>query len=309
LACASHAADETPHSVATRSLAARAPHGHACEITAPPANPEQNLVSIGRPKMSDAKKDRMTAFWSERATLYGDDARANTSDIWLRDIEIGYVDRIIQKHEFHTVLDFGCANGYSTFKLAELHPGIRFVGIDINEAMIAAAQTRCRKEARENVEFSLHDVQSGKTGERFDFIYAIRVFQNMENQEKQKSVFNTLLELLVAGGMLLCVESYMEGYARLNADRTAMGLPPLPVHEHLTLLTDDFDLFASGKMQLVSKEYLSSSYYLVTRLLYSYIAKMNNEPIDYNHPIHQVGTLIPQIGDYGPQRACLYRKS
>jgi ubiquinone/menaquinone biosynthesis C-methylase UbiE len=257
--------------------------------------------------MSDAKKDRMSAFWSERAKLYGDDARANTNDIWLRDIEIGYVDRIIQKHKFHTVLDFGCANGYSTFKLARLHPSIRFVGIDINEAMIDAAQTRCRKEARENVEFRRHDLQSG--GERFDFIYVIRVFQNMENQEKQKSAFNTLFELLAVGGMLLCVESYVEGYARLNADRVTMELPPLPIHDHLTLLTDDFDVFASAKMQLVSKEFLSSSYYLVTRLLYSYIAKMNNEPIDYNHPIHQVGTLIPQIGDYGPQRACLYRKA
>jgi hypothetical protein len=94
----------------------------------------------------------------------------------------------------------------------------------------------------------------------------------------------------------------------MNQDRVKMGLEPLPIHSHLTLLTNDFDSFASAKVKLVSRESLSSSYYLITRLLYSYIAKMNHEPIDYNHPIHQVAAMVPQIGDYGPQRAVLCRK-
>ncbi len=108
--------------------------------------------------------------------------------------------------------------------------------------------------------------------------------------------------------MLLYIESYMHGYARLNDDRIRMGLAPLPIHEHLTLLTVDFDQYASTRMKLVRRDFVSSSYYLITRLLYSYIAKMNNEPIDYNHPIHQIAAMMPQIGEYGPQYACLYVK-
>ena len=57
----------------------------------------------------------------------------------------------------------------------------------------------------------------------------------------------------------------------------------------------------------MQKDALSSSYYLITRLLYSFIAKTNDEPIDYNHPIHQVAAIVPQVGEYGPQRACLYK--
>lgn len=258
--------------------------------------------------MSNMKKEMMSTFWSERAKLYGSDPRANTNDIWLREIEVGYVDRVIQCHSFQTILDFGCANGFTTYKLAKLHTKTHFVGIDINEDMIRIAKSHGQVEGLPNVDFKRCDVQREIIAERFDFIYAIRVFQNMESQRTQKSVFDTLRGLLQPGGFFLCVESYLDGYTRLNADREDMGLPPLPIHDHLTLLTDKFDDYADSKMKLIKRDSLSSTYYLVTRLLYSYISKMCNEPINYNHPIHQVAAMIPQIGEYGPQRASLYQK-
>jgi hypothetical protein len=61
-------------------------------------------------------------------------------------------------------------------------------------------------------------------------------------------------------------------------------------------------------MDLLERSWPSSSYYLVTRLLYSYIAMKNGEAIDYNHPIHQVGAILPQVGEYGPEQAGFYRK-
>jgi len=258
--------------------------------------------------MSGSKSHMMAQFWSERARLYGHDPRANTNDIWLREVEINYVNRVFQENQIATAMDFGCANGYTTHRLAKLNTRTRFTGIDINREMIAAAQARLDSKPLSNVEFRLSDIRAAKSGERFDLIYAIRVFQNMENLQSQKSNFDVLETLLVSGGLLLCIESYLDGYIRLNNDRAALELPPLPIHAHLTLLTDEFDEYASNRMQLVRKDHLSSSYYLVTRLLYSYIAKINAEPIDYNHPIHQAAALIPQIGEYGPQRASLYRK-
>jgi len=259
--------------------------------------------------MSASKKNTMIEFWSERAKLYGSDPRANTNDIWLRQLEIGYVDGVMQQNNFQAAIDFGCANGYSTFKLAQIHQNTHFIGIDINPEMIVAAQERQRTEPLSNIEFRLCDLRANQIAERIDFAYAIRVFQNMENFNEQKASFDVLKHILAPGGMLLCIESYLEGYTRINNDRIAMDLAPLPIHRHLTLLTDDFDNYAASRMRLLRKDYLSSSYYLVTRLLYSYIAKMSNEPIDYNHPIHKVGALIPQVGDYGPQRATLYQKN
>jgi SAM-dependent methyltransferase len=259
--------------------------------------------------MSESKRNKMAEFWSARARLYGRDPRANTSDIWLRELEINCASRVIQEGQFETVMDFGCANGYTTRRLAKLHGRTRFIGFDINQEMIAAARRRVDSEPLSNIEFRLSDIRTEEPAERFSFIYAIRVFQNMEDLKTQKNNFDILERLSVSDGMLLCIESYLDGYITLNNDRITMGLPPLPIHEHLTLLTDEFDEYASSKMPLVRKEYLSSSYYLVTRLLYSYLAKINDEPIDYNHPIHQIAALLPQIGEYGPQRANLYRKS
>lgn len=258
--------------------------------------------------MGANKKEAMISFWSERARLFQGDPRANTNDVWLREVEINYVQDVFQTYRFSRVLDFGCANGYTTSRLAKINSQVSFIGIDINADMISVASTFPGTEGLSNLEFRELDVLTQKLDEKFDFIYAIRVFQNIENPEKQREVFERLCELLSEGGMLLYIESYTDGYTRLNDDRVKMGLAPLPIHPHLTLLTSEFDSHAETKLKLVKRDYLSSSYYLITRLLYSYIAKMNDEQIDYNHPIHQVASMVPQVGNYGPQKASLLRK-
>jgi SAM-dependent methyltransferase len=256
-----------------------------------------------------SKKTQMMNFWSERAKLYEGDPRANTNDVWLREVEIAYVDRVIKGQTGKAVMDFGCANGYSTSRLAKLNPEISILGVDINPDMINIAESFAAEPGADNLDFREADVVQEPVKEKFDLIYTIRVFQNIESVEMQKAVFDAVLERLNPGGRLLYVESYLDGYTRLNEDRVKMGLNPLPIHPHLTLLTDEFDDYVSGKMRLLSRDYLSSSYYLITRLLYSYIAKMNEEEIDYNHPIHQVAAMVPQVGDYGVQKALLYEKS
>jgi 2-polyprenyl-3-methyl-5-hydroxy-6-metoxy-1,4-benzoquinol methylase len=257
--------------------------------------------------MDASKKDQMITFWSERARLYEGDPRANTNDIWLREIEIDYVHQVLQSHPCKNVLDFGCANGYSTTRLARSNPQCRFTGIDINPDMISVAQTFPQQDSTLNLAFMKLDVLEDALTEKYDLIYAIRVFQNIESLAMQKRVLDKLLDLLQPGGLLLYIESYLDGYTRLNTDRVKMGLTPLPIHPHLTLLTEEFDNHVSRKMALIKRDSLSSSYYLITRLLYSYIAQTNNEPIDYNHAIHQVAAMVPQIGDYGPQYASLFQ--
>jgi SAM-dependent methyltransferase len=259
--------------------------------------------------MSAIKKSKMVAFWSNRAKLFDSDPRANTNDIWLREIEISYVDKVIKTYAFKRIMDFGCANGYTTSRLGRLNPESEFVGVDINSDMIAVANKHTKANGNKNLKFTRVDILSDEATENYDFVYTIRVLQNIESPEMQKRIFDRLHDLVRPRGMFLYIESYLDGYTRLNEDRVNMGLAPLPIHEHLTLLTEEFDSSVSGKMELISRNSLSSSYYLITRLLYAYIAKTNDEPIDYNHPIHQVATMVPQIGDYGPLVASLYRKS
>lgn len=255
-----------------------------------------------------SKKEKMLQFWSERALEYQEDLRANTNDIWIREIEIRYINQALKQNSYKTIMDFGCANGYSTIRIAKENPEIQFLGIDINQDMLNIASTLLNKSNVSNLEFKNMDITNGLNKEKFDLIYTIRAIQNIESFESQKIIFDSLYRLLNKKGILIYIESYAKGYQTLNEDRIKMGLNPLPIHEHLTLLTEEFDHYVASKMKFIKSDSLSSSYYLATRLLYSYIAKMSGEPIDYNHPIHQVAAIIPQIGEYGPQKASMYRK-
>jgi len=255
------------------------------------------------------KRQDMIKFWSERAREYDRDPRANTNDVWLREIEINYVDHLIKLHSAQRALDFGCANGFSTARLAQANPSVNFLGIDINPDMIKVASGLPAEKQLSNLAFRQGNVLEDEFTEKFDFIYGIRVFQNIESPEIQKTVFDKLHQCLSRNGRFLYIESYLDGYTRINEDRVNLGLTPLPIHPHLTLLTDAFDDYVAKKMTLLETSSLSSSYYLITRLVYSYLAKMKGEPIDYNHPLHQIAAMVPQVGAYGPQRANLFQKT
>lgn len=254
------------------------------------------------------KKAKMMQFWSKRALEYQEDLRANINDIWIREIEIRYINQFLKQNSYKSIMDFGCANGYSSTRIAKENPESSFLGIDINQDMLNIANTLLTKNKISNLEFKNMDVTKESCDRKFSFIYTIRAIQNIESFEAQKAIFDCLYNMLNKYGIFLYIESYEQGYKILNEDRVKLGLNPLPLHEHLTLLTDEFDNYVARRMKFIKSDSLSSSYYLVTRLLYSYIAKMSSEPIDYNHPIHQVGAIMPQIGEYGPQKASIYQK-
>ena len=85
------------------------------------------------------KYQAMMQFWTDRVQRYGPDPRSNTGDVWLREVEIAAVAGVLRRCKPRRVLDFGCANGYTTTRLAHACPDIDFVGIDINRDMISAA--------------------------------------------------------------------------------------------------------------------------------------------------------------------------
>jgi SAM-dependent methyltransferase len=254
----------------------------------------------------------MVEFWSERAQRFGTDPRANANDVWIREIEIRTVAEAIAHcaHEKDrlAVLDFGCANGFSSLRLADMFPSVDFVAADINPEMIANAKAALAQSGLRNLDFCCADALKEDFGRSFDLIYAIRVFQNMDSLETQKRYARALIGMLASGGRLLFIESYADGYERLNQDRAALDLPPLPLHPHLTRLTGAFDEFLDARLKSERKDNPFSSYHLITRLAYSWYAREMGEPIDYDHSLHRVAALLPSLGDYGPLRLRVYRK-
>ncbi len=251
------------------------------------------------------KYNKMFQFWTERANQYGADPKSNTNDVWLREVEIASIQKILDCYQPNCVLDFGCANGYTTRRLAEKYPDISFVGIDINPNMIAAANGT---PLPDNLSFRCGNVLVDDIQEVFDLIISIRVFQNIESHELQTKVFDRLYDMLALGGLFFYIESYADGYEQINKDRAELEISPLPIHSHLTLLTEAFDKHVAKALECVETGSPSSSYYLITRLVYSKLANLNGDEINYDHPLHKLGAIVPQIGEYGPQKSRLYRK-
>jgi SAM-dependent methyltransferase len=255
----------------------------------------------------------MVEFWSERAKRFGTDPRANANDVWIREIEIRAVSdaltRVMEETPHPLVLDFGCANGFSSLRLAEAFPEAKFIAVDINPDMIAQANTALREKKIHNLEFRCADVLKEDFDQGFDLIYSIRVFQNMDSLDTQKRYAQALSGMLNPGGRLCYIEAYLDGYQRINADRGVFGLSPLPLHPHITRLVPAFDEFVASRLAPEVIDNPFSSYHLITRVVYSWFAREMGEEIDYNHPLHQIAAVVPSIGDYGPQRLRVFRKA
>ena len=176
----------------------------------------------------DSKRELIDSFWNERVKRHGTDPRANTNDVWLRTIEIEAVEEVLRDESSGSVLDFGCANGFSTLELSRLLPDTQFVGVDINEEMISAAKDALRRSSESNVEFRTVDLEENSFTGNFDAIVCVRVFQNMPSLTVQCKIFSKLLGLLRENGVILLIETYREAYGELNHLREQLGLPQLP---------------------------------------------------------------------------------
>lgn len=250
------------------------------------------------------KKSMIDHFWNDRVNRYGKDPRSNSNDIWIREVEVNAICAIIEKVKPEKILDFGCANGHSTTKIANKFPHIKIVGCDINENMILSAQ---KENKLKNLEFICSDVIFQEIGV-FDLIVGTRVFQNIDSLHNQVQTAKALFEKsLKPEGHLFFIESYADGYEQINNDRVLFELPKLPILPHLTLLTDEFNIEIEKYMNMLERGSPTSTYYIVTRLVYSKLAQINEESIDYDHLLHKLAAACPQVGEYGPQRSYLYQ--
>ena len=67
-----------------------------------------------------------------------------------------------------TALDIGCGTGITSMALAERHPDLKVLGVDISAMSIAVAQERAA--GRDNVEFAAADMQQFTTPTPFDLL-------------------------------------------------------------------------------------------------------------------------------------------
>jgi SAM-dependent methyltransferase len=252
--------------------------------------------------------DSIRSYWNERAAL-DPTAQSTTQDIYLRDIEYRVLRNVSELVRPRRVIDIGCGDALTTAKLAKELPETSFVGCDYSENMIRNAARNIERLGVSNLQVSIADVTESVPGGLFDLAYTTRCLINLPTWDLQLAALDRIADCLKEGGHYAMIENFIEGQRAFNELRLEFGLEPIAVRDHNNFFNiGQIRDKLKGKFDLIESLNISSSYYLISRLVYSKICQLNNVEPDYLDPHHEWGARLPFSGEYGPVRLMLWQK-
>lgn len=256
------------------------------------------------------KKEKNTTkniklFWDAQAKEFKRSQLATAPDTYYRDLEVRSILERLPKGRI-SVLDVGCGNGYSTIEFSAAMPRATFVGVDYSEPMIAYANEslRAQKELSARVSFTTGNVLSLSStpalkGKKFDYLVSERCLINLRDWKEQQQALLEMKKMLTKGGRILLVENTQEGLARLNMLRTQFDLPAIAVRWHNYYMPEKKLLaFAQKRFILESVENIGNLYYILSRVVYAALAKMEGKEPEYLHPINKIASQLPSLGTH-----------
>jgi len=247
-------------------------------------------------------------YWEERASR-DNSAQSTTQDYYLREIEFRVIRQLIENCRPACVMDVGCGDARTSARLATVFKNIKFTGVDYSDSMVKNANENIRQAGIENVEVILSDVSQILPSKKFDLVYSTRCLINLPTWELQQIALANIAESLTVEGFYVMIENFIEGHENFNRVRESFGLPKIPVREHnLFLNRSELLNFVSNHFEIVEEENISSTYYLVSRVVYSKICQGLDTSPDYFDNHHKYAAQLPFSGEFGPVRMLCMRK-
>jgi SAM-dependent methyltransferase len=217
-----------------------------------------------------------------------------------------------------TIADVGCGDGRTALAIAREFEEIEIVGIDFSEGMIATATELIGEAARaepglaERVRFregDVNDLDAAVGPTTYHLVITDRCLINLTSWESQRGALANIAEHLVPGGHYLAVENFIDGHEAMNRLRRTVGLPDIPVRWHNLLLEEDRFLQEAARwFDALEVEDFTSTYYLITRVVYSSLCAREGIDPDYHHPIHEIAAKLPSTGRFSPIRFLRMRR-
>jgi SAM-dependent methyltransferase len=205
------------------------------------------------------------------------------------------------------VLDVGCGNAFTLSVLAEMNPGSRLTGLEINEALRDVAN---RGGGVEVVEGDIRDAASLPSDD-FQVIICQRVLINILDPDHQLQALHNLINFASKGTLIVFIECFESGLQRLNQARAEFDLTPIPPALHNLYLPDGF--FETQSLRSidlgVNPDFLSTQYY-VSRVLHDVLLESSGSKFSRNSDfVSFISGAIPQsIGAFSPLRLLSFIK-
>jgi SAM-dependent methyltransferase len=257
--------------------------------------------------------DEAFEFWQRQAREHRSSHTASWSDRYAIELELDQlVSRVVDGDR---VLDVGCANGFSTLRLATSRRvavrGLDYVPEMIDEARRALAALPAG--SAPVVEFEVGDIMDlDEPSDHYDKVVVTRVVINVGDWNRQRRALAEATRVLKPGGILLLSEACLHGWRSLNRLRSEWGLEEIPMPPFNNYLDADRVVEAmAAEARLVARLDFSSSYYVGTRLLKPLLARATGAPINVADPDmdwNRLCSKLPAVGDYGVQVLFVFEK-
>ena len=252
--------------------------------------------------------EQIRHYWEQRAAA-DTSAQSTTQDYYLREIEFRVLHDSLLKYRPGHIMDIGCGDASTTIRLASAFPEARFIGGDYSSSMRRNAIANLATAGLSNICIESCDITEPLLAKAQDLVYTTRCLINLPSWELQQRALESIHGALRVGGIYVMIENFIEGQENFNRVREAFGLPPIAVRSHNLFFerTRLFE-FLTPKFDVIEEVNISSTYYLVSRIIYSRICHDKSAQPDYFNAHHRYACALPFSGEYGPVRMLSLRR-
>jgi ubiquinone/menaquinone biosynthesis C-methylase UbiE len=254
--------------------------------------------------------EEIKEYWNQRAGV-DSSVQSTTNDFYLRIIESKQLIQAIEKLDTTKgkIIDIGCGDGHTTISIAKSFPQAKVVGFDYSDNMVKNAIENSKVVDLQNLDFLNLDISKNYFKPFSDLAFTCRCLINLPDWKLQKQALENIYKSIKPGGYYLMIENFLDGQENFNKVRKNFGLPEIPIRPHNCFFeSTKLKRFLKDRFQVVDIRNISSTYYLVSRVIYSKICQKQNESPNYFDPHHEYGSQLPETGNFGPIKLWILRR-
>jgi SAM-dependent methyltransferase len=255
--------------------------------------------------------DFIKLYWDSQAEKYGQSHEASWADLDMVLLEIDTLTNVIPKQS--TIVDAGCANGFSTARIAEATNSEMVYAFDFSPVMIAKAKNLFGTLSHLKSELFVSDIRSIQLDKAVaDVCYTTRTLINLPNWADQVTAIKECLRIVRPGGICLFSEAFWEPLCRLNSIRQFAGLAPLIEHDfNRYLKLEKMKEWLTTSDLYFEIHDFSSLAYLGSRFIRELATDVDKFE-GYSNPVNrefaELARKYPSCGSFGIQQLVIVRK-